>query len=62
LIRQPYSRKTWKRRPLAAAAEERLSDWISAGAIADGNTVARARALDLDPADFLRRNDSYNFF
>ena len=33
-----------------------------AGAIADGETIARARANDLDPLDFLRRNDSYHFF
>lgn len=32
------------------------------GAIADGSTVARARALGLDPADFLSRNDAYHFF
>jgi len=34
----------------------------SAGALAFGSTVARARALGLDPEDFLRRNDSYPFF
>ena len=34
----------------------------AAGAIADGKTVARARAIDLDPLDFLRRNDAYHFF
>jgi hydroxypyruvate reductase len=34
----------------------------AAGAIADGTTVARALQKDLDPKDFLRRNDSYNFF
>ena len=34
----------------------------AAGALADGNTVMRARQKGLDPADFLRRNDSYNFF
>jgi hydroxypyruvate reductase len=34
----------------------------AAGAIADGTTVARARKSGLDPKDFLRRNDSYNFF
>lgn len=34
----------------------------SAGAIASGSTVARARALGLDPEDYLRRNDSYPFF
>jgi hydroxypyruvate reductase len=34
----------------------------AAGAIADGQTVARARALGLEPEGFLRRNDSYHFF
>ncbi len=31
----------------------------AAGAFVDGSTVARARALGLDPHDFLRRHDSY---
>jgi hydroxypyruvate reductase len=34
----------------------------AAGAMADGNTVLRARQKGLDPVEFLRRNDSYNFF
>ena len=34
----------------------------AAGAIADGRTMARAREMELDPLDFLRRNDSYHFF
>ena len=34
----------------------------AAGAIADGATVARARQKGLDPKDYLRQNDSYNFF
>jgi glycerate 2-kinase len=34
----------------------------AAGAIADGSTITRARANDLDALDFLRRNDSYHFF
>ena len=34
----------------------------AAGAIADGQTIARARAKNLDPRDFLKRNDSYHFF
>jgi hydroxypyruvate reductase len=34
----------------------------AAGAFANGKTVARARERDLDPADYLRRNDSYTFF
>jgi hydroxypyruvate reductase len=34
----------------------------AAGAIADGATVVRARQKGLDPKNYLRRNDSYNFF
>lgn len=34
----------------------------AAGAMADGHTVARARALGLEPEAFLRHNDAYLFF
>ncbi|MDQ7782798.1 MAG: glycerate kinase [Desulfomonilaceae bacterium] len=34
----------------------------AAGAIVDTDTGARARQLGMDPDDYLRRNDSYNFF
>jgi hydroxypyruvate reductase len=34
----------------------------AAGAFADGTTLTRARQLGLDALDYLRRNDSYNFF
>lgn len=34
----------------------------AAGAVADGETVARARKKGMDARDFLRRNDSYHFF
>ncbi len=34
----------------------------ASGALADGNSIARARALGLDAWDHLRRNDSYRFF
>ncbi len=34
----------------------------AAGAVGDGESLARARAAGLDPADFSRRSDSYNFF
>ncbi len=34
----------------------------AAGALADGNTLARAAALGLDANSFLARNDSYRFF
>ena len=34
----------------------------AAGAVAAGDTVARARALGLDPAESFRQSDSYTFF
>jgi hydroxypyruvate reductase len=34
----------------------------AAGAMTDGTTVSRAREKDMDPKDFLQRNDSYIFF
>ncbi len=34
----------------------------AAGAVADGETLARARAIGLDPEDCFRRSDSYTFF
>lgn len=34
----------------------------AAGAVADADTLARAAALGLDPADHLRRHDAYPFF
>jgi hydroxypyruvate reductase len=34
----------------------------AAGAVADGETLARAQSSGLDPADFFRRSDSYTFF
>jgi glycerate-2-kinase len=34
----------------------------AAGAIADGQTMARAQEMKLDPKEFLRNNDSYTFF
>jgi hydroxypyruvate reductase len=34
----------------------------AAGAVADGETLARAETLGLDPADYFQRSDSYNFF
>ncbi|HET8923642.1 MAG TPA: DUF4147 domain-containing protein [Candidatus Acidoferrum sp.] len=33
-----------------------------AGAVADGETFARARAMGLDPADAVRRSDAFTFF
>ena len=34
----------------------------AAGAIVDGNTINRARKLGLGPLEYLKQNDSYNFF
>jgi glycerate-2-kinase len=34
----------------------------AAGAVIDAESIARMRALYIDPADFLRRNDAYTFF
>jgi glycerate 2-kinase len=34
----------------------------AAGAVADGETLARARAAGLDPADTFHRSDAYTFF
>jgi hydroxypyruvate reductase len=34
----------------------------AAGAVADGETLARARVLGLDPADAFRRSDAFAFF
>ncbi len=34
----------------------------AAGAIVDSTTIQRARAIGLDPIDFLRRSDAYSFF
>jgi glycerate 2-kinase len=34
----------------------------AAGAVADGESLARASAANLDPQDFASRSDSYNFF
>jgi hydroxypyruvate reductase len=34
----------------------------AAGAVADGESLARAQSLGLDPADYFQRSDSYAFF
>jgi len=34
----------------------------AAGAVVTGKSLQRAQSLGLDPADYLARNDSYNFF
>jgi hydroxypyruvate reductase len=47
---------------LSAGTDGRDGNSPVAGALADGQTVARARALDLDPAQYLAACDSYHFF
>jgi hydroxypyruvate reductase len=34
----------------------------AAGAVADGETLARAQAVGLDPRDAFQRSDAYTFF
>jgi hydroxypyruvate reductase len=34
----------------------------AAGAVADGETLERSREAGVEPAEFLRRSDAYNFF
>jgi glycerate 2-kinase len=45
---------------LATDGEDGPTD--AAGAVVTGETMAAAAAHNLDPADFLARNDSYHFF
>ena len=48
----------------ASLALKTSSDGLpdAAGAIVDGETLARARELGLSAADYMSRNDSYRFF
>lgn len=45
---------------LASDGEDGPTD--AAGAVTSGETLARAQALGLDPADYLAHNDAYHFF
>jgi hydroxypyruvate reductase len=47
---------------LSAGTDGKDGSSPAAGAVADGNTLARAKAAGLDARDFFRRSDSYNFF
>ena len=47
---------------LSAGTDGKDGSSPAAGAIAGGDTLERARAAGLDPDDFARRSDSYNFF
>lgn len=45
---------------LATDGEDGMTD--AAGAIVNGQTIKKARRLGLDPINFQKRNDTYNFF
>jgi glycerate 2-kinase len=47
---------------LSAGTDGRDGSSSAAGAVADGETLARARTAGLDPRDFALRSDSYSFF
>jgi len=47
---------------LSAGTDGKDGSSPAAGAVADGQTLERARAAHLDPADFTDRRDSYSFF
>jgi glycerate 2-kinase len=47
---------------LSAGTDGKDGSSPAAGAVADSATLERARAASLDPQEFERRSDSYNFF
>lgn len=47
---------------LSAGTDGKDGSSPAAGAVADGATLERAQAANLDPQEFERRSDSYNFF
>lgn len=47
---------------LAAGTDGTDGPTDAAGAIVDGETVKKARAIGLNPEEYLNNNDSYNFF
>jgi hydroxypyruvate reductase len=47
---------------VAAATDGTDGPTNAGGAIADGNTISRARDLGLEARDYLAQNDSYHFF
>jgi glycerate 2-kinase len=47
---------------LSAGTDGRDGNSPASGAVADGQTIARASALGLDPAHYLAQSDSYYFF
>jgi glycerate 2-kinase len=56
------ARAGWRVAALHAGTDGVDGNSPAAGAVADGTTLARARALGLDATDFLVRSDTYNFF
>jgi hydroxypyruvate reductase len=51
-----------KRVVLSAGTDGRDGNSPASGALADGQTISRARALGLDPSQYLAESDSYHFF
>jgi glycerate 2-kinase len=47
---------------LSAGTDGRDGNSPACGAVADGRTIARARALGLDPERYAANSDAYNFF
>jgi glycerate 2-kinase len=47
---------------LSAGTDGRDGNSPASGAVADGQTISRARALGLDPEHYLATSDSYHFF
>ena len=51
-----------RRTVLSAGTDGRDGNSPAAGAVADGATLSRARALGMEAEKFLEGSDSYNFF
>jgi glycerate 2-kinase len=47
---------------LSAGTDGRDGNSPASGAVADGQTISRARAMGLDPEQYLAASDSYHFF
>jgi glycerate 2-kinase len=47
---------------LSAGTDGRDGNSPTSGAVADGQTISRAQALGMDPAQYLAASDSYSFF
>jgi hydroxypyruvate reductase len=47
---------------LSAGTDGRDGNSPTSGAVADGQTISRARILGMDPARYLAESDSYSFF